>query len=270
MVRSPGEGARRNDRLAGIRQPPATEFKNPPPRVRIIPWGFLMRIFTFDTTLRDGTQGEGISFSVEDKLAIAQKLDEFGIDYIEGGWPGSNPKDEEFFQRARTSNFSHARLTAFGSTRLAKNPAYEDRNSLRSPRPALAPSPSSARPGTFTCGQRSESASGQKAAFTRRPRPGAGPWTPSIAPSGPASTASAPDLREPCLLDYKVRLLDSGGGTGGRVRVLVGWTDGRSSWSTAGVSDNVVEASWSALLDAVRLEVVRLRSGIGELAHEQG
>src|SRR4051812_25924122 len=89
-----------------------------------------MRIFTFDTTLRDGTQGEGISFSVEDKLAIAQDLDEFGIDYIEGGWPGSNPKDEEFFQRARMQNFSHARLTAFGSTRLAKNPAQEDRNLL--------------------------------------------------------------------------------------------------------------------------------------------
>ena len=59
-----------------------------------------MRIFTFDTTLRDGTQGEAVSFSVEDKLIIAQKLDDIGIDYIEGGWPGSNPKDKEFFARA--------------------------------------------------------------------------------------------------------------------------------------------------------------------------
>src|SRR6266536_1756437 len=56
-----------------------------------------MKIFTFDTTLRDGTQGEAVSFSVDDKLIIAQKLDELGIDYIEGGWPGSNPKDKEFF-----------------------------------------------------------------------------------------------------------------------------------------------------------------------------
>src|SRR5690349_22458911 len=87
-----------------------------------------MKIFTFDTTLRDGTQGEAVSFSVEDKLAIARKLDEFGIDYIEGGWPGSNPKDEEFFQRAREVNFTHSRLTAFGSTRLAKNPVHEDRS----------------------------------------------------------------------------------------------------------------------------------------------
>ena len=62
-----------------------------------------MRIFTFDTTLRDGTQGEAVSFSVEDKLLIAQKLDELGIDYIEGGWPGSNPKDKEFFARAKRS-----------------------------------------------------------------------------------------------------------------------------------------------------------------------
>ena len=87
-----------------------------------------MRIFTFDTTLRDGTQGEAVSFSVEDKLLIAQKLDELGIDYIEGGWPGSNPKDKEFFARARDLRLQHARLTAFGATRFAKNPVHEDRS----------------------------------------------------------------------------------------------------------------------------------------------
>ena len=87
-----------------------------------------MKIHTFDTTLRDGTQGESISFSVDDKLMIAQKLDELGIDYIEGGWPGSNPKDQEFFKRATGIALHHARLTAFGSTRFAKNPVHEDRN----------------------------------------------------------------------------------------------------------------------------------------------
>src|SRR5437016_5850693 len=87
-----------------------------------------MRVFTFDTTLRDGTQGESVSFSPEDKLIIAQKLDELGIDYIEGGWPGSNPKDKEFFERARDPTLHHAKLTAFGSTRFAKNPVEEDRN----------------------------------------------------------------------------------------------------------------------------------------------
>src|SRR5690349_18461808 len=87
-----------------------------------------MKIFTFDTTLRDGTQGESVSFSVDDKLLIAQKLDELGIDYIEGGWPGSNPKDKEFFDRARELTLNHSRLTAFGSTRFAKNPVEEDRN----------------------------------------------------------------------------------------------------------------------------------------------
>ena len=87
-----------------------------------------MRIQTFDTTLRDGTQGEAVSFSVEDKLLIARKLDELGIDYIEGGWPGSNPKDKEFFERARDLKLKHAKLTAFGSTRFAKNPVEEDRN----------------------------------------------------------------------------------------------------------------------------------------------
>src|SRR5206468_4345467 len=87
-----------------------------------------MKIHTFDTTLRDGTQGESICFSVDDKLIIAQKLDELGIDYIEGGWPGSNPKDKEFFSRAVELKLNHAKLTTFGSTRFAKNPVEEDRN----------------------------------------------------------------------------------------------------------------------------------------------
>ena len=87
-----------------------------------------MRIQTFDTTLRDGTQGEAVSFSVDDKLVIAQKLDELGIDYIEGGWPNSNPKDKEFFHRAKELKLKHARLTAFGSTRFAKNKVEHDPN----------------------------------------------------------------------------------------------------------------------------------------------
>lgn len=89
-----------------------------------------MKIQTFDTTLRDGTQGEAVSLTVDDKLVIAQKLDELGIDYIEGGWPGSNPKDKEFFKRARELRLKHARLTAFGSTRFAKNPVERDPNVL--------------------------------------------------------------------------------------------------------------------------------------------
>jgi 2-isopropylmalate synthase len=87
-----------------------------------------MRVFTFDTTLRDGTQGESVSFSVDDKLLIAEKLDELGIDYIEGGWPGSNPRDKEFFERARKLKLKHAKLTAFGATRFAKNPVEKDPN----------------------------------------------------------------------------------------------------------------------------------------------
>src|SRR5881392_1722380 len=71
----------------------------------------------YDTTLRDGTQGEGINFSVMDKLRIADKLDQFGVHYIEGGWPGSNPKDIEFFAEAKKKKFRNARLAAFGATR---------------------------------------------------------------------------------------------------------------------------------------------------------
>ena len=66
------------------------------------------RIYIYDTTLRDGAQGEGISFSSADKIRIAERLDVFGIDYIEGGWPGSNPKDMDFFTEAATRKFKHA------------------------------------------------------------------------------------------------------------------------------------------------------------------
>src|SRR4051812_37250072 len=71
----------------------------------------------YDTTLRDGSQGEGINFSVIDKLRIAEKLDAFGFHYIEGGWPGSNPKDIAFFAEAKRKKFKNARLAAFGATR---------------------------------------------------------------------------------------------------------------------------------------------------------
>jgi 2-isopropylmalate synthase len=80
----------------------------------------------YDTTLRDGTQGEGISFSVTDKLLITEKLDQFGVDYIEGGFPGSNPRDITYFQEAQKLKLKHARLAAFGSTRRAGVKASED------------------------------------------------------------------------------------------------------------------------------------------------
>ena len=81
----------------------------------------------YDTTLRDGTQQEGLSLSVADKLAVARNLDELGVGFIEGGWPGSNPKDAEFFRRARTElQLSTATLTAFGATRRAHAVAADD------------------------------------------------------------------------------------------------------------------------------------------------
>ena len=80
----------------------------------------------YDTTLRDGSQGEGINFSVADKLRIAAKLDAFGVHYIEGGWPGSNPKDIEFFAQASKMKFKNARLAAFGSTRKKNTPVEQD------------------------------------------------------------------------------------------------------------------------------------------------
>ncbi len=87
-----------------------------------------MQILLYDTTLRDGTQREGLSLSVEDKLKIARELDLLGVHYIEGGWPGSNPKDAEFFQRIRRVELRHARIAAFGSTRRADATCETDAN----------------------------------------------------------------------------------------------------------------------------------------------
>jgi 2-isopropylmalate synthase len=77
------------------------------------------QVTLYDTTLRDGTQGTGIAFSVADKIRVAEKLDDFGVHYIEGGWPGSNPKDIAFFEEAAKRTWRHARIAAFGSTRRA-------------------------------------------------------------------------------------------------------------------------------------------------------
>jgi 2-isopropylmalate synthase len=90
----------------------------------------MKRVQIYDTTLRDGAQREGISFSVVDKIHIVQRLDELGVHFIEGGWPGSNPKDAEFFAQARHLKLSNSKVVAFGSTRKARTAAETDSNLL--------------------------------------------------------------------------------------------------------------------------------------------
>ncbi|MGI6114170.1 MAG: citramalate synthase, partial [Mahellales bacterium] len=85
-------------------------------------------VYIYDTTLRDGTQAEGISLTVEDKLKITSKIDELGVQYIEGGWPGSNPKDMEYFKRVQELDLKQAKISAFGSTRRAGCKAEDDNN----------------------------------------------------------------------------------------------------------------------------------------------
>jgi 2-isopropylmalate synthase len=91
----------------------------------------MKKIYVLDTTLRDGSQGAGVSFTVDDKIKIAKALDAFGVSYIEGGWPGSNPKDEVFFSKMKKLNLKNAKLTAFGSTRRKGCKASDD-ESLKS------------------------------------------------------------------------------------------------------------------------------------------
>jgi len=90
----------------------------------------MKRVLIYDTTLRDGAQSEGVSFSVSDKINISRKLDELGVHYIEGGWPGSNPKDIEFFRRAKEIGLKTAKLAAFGSTCRKDVRASDDKNLL--------------------------------------------------------------------------------------------------------------------------------------------
>src|SRR4029079_8002973 len=92
------------------------------------PKPIMARIFLYDTTLRDGTQAEDVAFTLDDKLRVAEELAASGIAYIEGGWPGSNPRDEEFFSRVRTRALGEARVAAFGSTRRANVAPADDLN----------------------------------------------------------------------------------------------------------------------------------------------
>src|ERR1700733_5291823 len=85
-------------------------------------------VFLYDTTLRDGSQRKGLSFSLEDKLKITRLLDGLGVPYIEGGWPGSNPKDLEYFQRMRSAPPSRSKIVAFGSTRRVGTTVEDDAN----------------------------------------------------------------------------------------------------------------------------------------------
>src|SRR5207245_1544161 len=110
--------------------PPSGERLLTPPEPREHDRETAMRrlIKIYDTTLRDGTQGEGVSFSMEDKVRLATRLDALGIHYIEGGWPGSNPKDLRFFRRMQDVTLKHAKLAAFSMTRRAGTTADADAN----------------------------------------------------------------------------------------------------------------------------------------------
>src|SRR5262249_3359083 len=103
---------------------PALECRTPGPFLfdRVI----MARIHIYDTTLRDGSQGEGINFSLQDKLLITRRLDALGVDFIEGGYPLSNPKDAEYFREARQLPLKHTKVVAFGRTRRKKTAAADD------------------------------------------------------------------------------------------------------------------------------------------------
>ena len=115
--------------------------------------GAARRIVIYDTTLRDGAQGPAVSFSASDKVRIARTLDGLGFDYVEGGFPGSNPKDEELFAELAKHPLKRARLAAFGATRRAGGTCADDlRLEQPRPRPAGPRGPRLATPSRLRCG----------------------------------------------------------------------------------------------------------------------
>ncbi|WP_447978149.1 citramalate synthase [Candidatus Nitrospira bockiana] len=114
------------------KRPPQPSARRPrihiPQPLSALPPGAASGLEIYDTTLRDGAQSEDVSFSAEDKVRVAQKLDELGVQFIEGGWPGANPKDIEFFRAIKTTPLHHATVVAFGATRKADNPVQKDDN----------------------------------------------------------------------------------------------------------------------------------------------
>jgi len=114
-------------KTAPSRSPRAARAPHPSPQPSL-PADRAAALEIYDTTLRDGAQAEDVSFSVEDKVRIAQKLDELGVHFIEGGWPGANPKDIEFFRIIKTLPLKHATVIAFGSTRKASHAVGKDPN----------------------------------------------------------------------------------------------------------------------------------------------
>ena len=99
----------------------------------------MTRISIYDTTLRDGSQGEGVNFSLQDKLLITARLDELGVDYVEGGYPLSNPKDAAYFREVRDLDLKHTKISAFGMTRR-RDVAPEDDTGMRALVAAATPS----------------------------------------------------------------------------------------------------------------------------------
>lgn len=255
------------------------------------------RIYTYDSTLRDGEQCEGITLSLADKLAIVRRLDEFGIDYIEGGFPASNPKDVAFFREVAAMDLKHAQIAAFGSTckkgvaaagvdvqavlddikaREAAGFTYEVADGslglLLMRHLGLYAPAFTLESFRVIVDDREDTGALAKDALseaTVKIHVGEGRFVATGESAGPVGALDAalrmailesyPQVAAMELTDYKVRLLDESQGTDAITRVTITATDGVDTWGTVGVSENVIEASWNALVDSLEYGLFRAR-----------
>jgi 2-isopropylmalate synthase len=202
------------------------------------------KIVIYDTTLRDGTQAEDISFSVEDKVRIALRLDELGIDYIERGWPGSNPKDPLTHEILNTlkklENQGYQYEGAEASFELIGFRILSEK--LREDRAPVSEATIMIKVGGKV----------EHTAAT-----GNGPVNALDNAIRKALEKFYPQLTDMELVDYKVRVLSAGKGTASKVRVLIESGDHQDKWGTVGVSENIIEASWQALVDSINYKLLK-------------
>jgi HMGL-like/LeuA allosteric (dimerisation) domain len=255
----------------------------------------MTRIFLYDTTLRDGSQGEGVNFSLQDKLLITARLDEAGFDYIEGGYPLSNPKDAAYFRAVRDLELKHAKIAGFGMTRRRDIAAEDDQGmkalieaatpvitivgkswdlhvhdvlgvsleeNLRMIGDSVAFCASRASEFIYDAEHFFDELKRNQDYALRTVQPGDRHVNAHDGASRKALETHYPRLKEMSLVDDKVRVNNPLAGAAARVRVLSESKDQDNTWGTVGVSENVIEANWLALVDSFEYELAKdARSG---------
>ena len=223
------------------------------------------QLWIYDTTLRDGAQREGLSVSIEDKLRIARRLDQLGIPFIEGGWPGANPKNVQFFWQLQEEPLIQAKIVAFCSTRRPHMTAAADSmlQAILAAKTRWVTIFGKSWDLHVTAGlqiSRAENLAMLQDTIVKvavdgqnilEAAEGNGPVAALDTALRKALVNFYPQIASFELTDYKVRILDGSSGTAAKTRVLVESSNGHQRWTTVGVSSNILAASYHAVVEGL-------------------